>query len=133
MEKKVEDLRRKLKTIVATLPPILPSHAHQDLVQHGVRCENLTTNYKGRPDCSEDMLRVHKGVNRLQFDLKEIVFSFGNREIASNEQERSKRKHNVHPRTMGIVLGIWRASKRHNTQQVDPNKAHPLRDVNTQC
>ena len=74
VERKVEDLRRKLKTIVATLPLILPSHAYQDLVQHGAQCENQTTNYKGRPDCPEDMLRVHKGVNRLQFDLKEIVF-----------------------------------------------------------
>ena len=25
------------------------------------------------------------------------------------------------------------ASKRHNAQQADPNKAHPLRDIDTQC
>ena len=86
-ERKVEDLRRKLKTIVATLPLILPSHAYQDLVQHGAQCENQTTNYKGRPDCPEDMLRVHKGVNRLQFNLKELVFSFGYRAIVNNEKK----------------------------------------------
>ena len=87
VEKKVEDLRRKLKTIVATLPLILPSHVHQDLVQHGARRENLTTNHKGRPDCPEDMLRMHKGVNRLQFNLKELVFTFGYRAIANNEKK----------------------------------------------
>ena len=87
VEKKVKDLRRKLKTIVATLPLILPSHAHQDLVQHGVRCKNLTTNHKGRLDCPEDILRAHKGVNRFQFNLKELVFSCGYRAIANNEKK----------------------------------------------
>ena len=98
VEKKVEDLRRKLKTIVATLPPILPSHAHQDLVQHGVRCKNLTTNYKGRPDCPEDMLRVHKGVNRLQFNLKEIVFSFGNSSIPNELTHWKRPRRHTTPR-----------------------------------
>ena len=87
VERKVEDLRRKLKTIVATLSLILPGHAHQDLVQHGAQCENLTTNHKSRPDCPEDMLRVHKGVNRLQLNLKELVFSFGYRAIVNNEKK----------------------------------------------
>ena len=57
VERKVEDLRRKLKSIVTTLPLILHSHAHKDLVQHGVQFENLTTNHKGRLDCPEDILR----------------------------------------------------------------------------
>ena len=183
VERKVGDLRRKLKTIVATLPFILPSHAYEDLVRHVVQCENMTTNLKCRPDCPEDVMRMHRGLNRLQFSIQELAFSFGDVVLVNNAKKRPKGKHNAHPRTMGIVLGTWResggrtkilpippdtmtwdmyssyniepavtsetadllnltdalrdrindASKRHNARQADPNKAHPLKVLDTLC